>query len=291
MFKNSKQFYNSFKSSFNKNTFKNFSSFNNNMNSSTKQSIMYGLLGVSTAGLGFLCFQNLSKGSTYTKALINTSQSQEKEIVNRRLRSTMVYFCSGLGLTAGLTAVMARSPKLAPIYTNPFVSFGMMIPTIFFIYKTRSTPSDSNMKPFYYFGFNTCMAFSLAPFALIIPMKVLRDAGILTSGLFAGLGLVSMTSRDDAFLGMSGFLGAGLGAMIALSFANIFLQSPIINSIWLYGGLILFSGFTIYDIKQLQIKAKKEISYDPMYNSIGIYLDFIQLFIRMAMIMNNRKNK
>lgn len=290
MFKNSKQFFKSFKSTFNKNSFKSFSSFNP-MNQGTKQGLMYGLLGVSSAGLAYLCYHNLSRGSTYTKALLHSAETHDREIVNRRLRSTMVYFCSGLGITAGLTAVMARSPKMLPLYTNPILSFGMIIPTIFFMYKTTTTPPQNSLKPLYFFGFNTCMAFSLAPFAMIIPISTLRDAGILTSGLFAGLGLVAGTSRDDAFLGMSGMLGAGLGAMIALSFANIFLQSPIIHNIWLYGGLALFSAFTLYDIKNLQIKAKKEINFDPMASSIGIYLDFIQLFIRMAMILNDKKRK
>jgi FtsH-binding integral membrane protein len=286
MFKNTKLFAKTVKTMY-KFPSKNFSGFN--QGGSNTKTYMYGLLGLSTAGLSYLCFRNWTTSSSYAKALVNTKESFNNNIVNERTKSTMVYFSSGLALTAGLTFAMAKSGRLLTLSQNPILSFGMIIPTALCIYKIATTPVSSPTKPLYFLGFNACMAFSLAPICYIIPLTVLKDAGLLTSGVFAGLGLVAANSRDDAFLGMSGLLGAGLGGMIALSFANIFLNSPVIFNIWLYGGLALFTAFALYDIKMVQIKAKKEANFDPMYNSIHVYLDFINLFIRIAYILNNRK--
>ena len=138
---------------------------------------------------------------------------------------------------------------------NPFSLILTLPATIFFNYKIHSTPKESPMKSLYFLGFNSVMAFNLCPIAAIIPMTILRDAGILTTGLFGGLGLVAATSRDESFLGMGGILGAGLGTLAALSIANIFLNSPIIHNIWLYGGLALFAGMTLYDVKKIQVLA------------------------------------
>lgn len=270
---------------------KRFSGFNSNSGSGFANKAMLGLFGFSSLGLSFLCYKSWTHRSSQTKALLSSQESFSSDIVNERTKSTLVYFSSGLALTAGLTAMMAKSGRLLRLSNNPFLSFGLIIPNMYFIYKIGSTPVSDPMKPAYFLAFNSLMAFNLAPFAAYMPIVVLKDAGILTSGIFGGLGLVAVNSRDDAFLGMSGILGAGLGGMIALSFANIFLNSPVIFNIWLYGGLALFTGFALYDIKQVQIRAKKQANFDPMWNSIHMYLDFINLFIRLAYILNGRKNK
>ena len=80
---------------------------------------------------------------------------------------------------------------------------------------------------------------------------------------------------------MSGFLGAGLGGLVAIGIANIFLQSNALFNIWLYGGLALFLGFTMYDMKEVQNRAKRSVYFDPMSQSVGVYLDFVNIFIRL----------
>jgi FtsH-binding integral membrane protein len=53
----------------------------------------------------------------------------------------------------------------------------------------------------------------------------------------------------------------------------------------LYGGLGLFSLFVLYDTQKILEKAKNDAAYDPINGSIGIYLDFINIAIRILKIM------
>jgi FtsH-binding integral membrane protein len=285
MFKN--KFSQQFKSFFNTANKKNFSS---NFNPNVKSTFMYGILGVSTFGLSYITYNNLKHSASYSKALLSSQSTLRSDIVHQRTRDTLVYFSSGLVLTAGLTTLMAKG-KILNLAMNPFAGLVAILPTLYFMYKVKTSSDQSSLKPFYFLGFNACMAFTLTPFRAFIPLTILRDAGILTSGVFAGLALITATSKDDAFLYWSGVLGAGLGGLAALSIANIFFNSPVIFNIWLYGGLALFTAFTLYDMKKIQIKAKKETYFNAMGESIEVYMDFIQIFIRLAMIMNNRKNK
>ena len=265
--------------------------FSNGGNNKVGRMFGYGALGLATGGLAFLTMRNMSIGANYSKQLLNTKESKSKMEVQERTKQTVLYFTGGLAATAGIATLMLRNPRLMNFAISPF-SFFVAFPSLLFCsYKIHSTPVQDPLKNLYFLGYLSTMAFVICPLGTFIPISILRDAGIMTSGLMGGLGVVAFTSKDDAFLGWSGALGIGLGGLAALSIANIFLNSPIINSIWLWGGLALFSAMTMYDIKQVQIRAQKETRFDAMAQSLHIYQDFIQLFIRIAMILNNQKRK
>lgn len=267
---------------------RNFSMFNSKP-TSTSRTLGYGLLGLGASGLGYLMYHNSKANANYQKQLISSQVSMKSEIVNQRTRDTLVYFCGGLGLTSVSAFALSKFPKMLQL-SSAGMSALITLPVMFLlIHKIRTTPISDSTKPLYFVAFNTMIAFSLCPLAAYAPVSVLRDAALLTGGTFAGLGAVAVTSKDDAFLGLSGILGAGLGGLCAISIANIFMQSTMIHNIWLYGGLGLFLAFTLYDIKEIQIKAKKEQRFDPMWNSLSIYLDFINIFVRLVSILGNRK--
>merc|ERR1711983_532995 len=89
-----------------------------------------------------------------------------------------------------------------------------------------------------------------------------------------GLGVVFMSSIASAFLPPTTAMGAGL------------------YSIALYGGLILFSGFLLYDTQRIIKKAENHPNYgygiqkyDPVNNSISIFMDAVNIFVRIAQIL------
>ena len=92
--------------------------------------------------------------------------------------------------------------------------------------------------------------------------------------LAMGLGVVFMSSIASAFLPPTTALGAGVA------------------SIALYGGLILFSGFLLYDTQRIVYKAEHHPNYgfgvqkyDPVNNSISIFMDAVNIFVRIAQIL------
>ena len=83
----------------------------------------------------------------------------------------------------------------------------------------------------------------------------------------------------------------GLCGLIGVSFVNLFWPSPIMTSICLYGGLLLFGGFVLYDTQKLVHNATYKSSWDPINESISIYLDAIIIFQKFLIIFMNNKNK
>lgn len=254
----------------------------------------YGLVGLGVGGLGYLMWRNGHSRADYSRNLIASGNYVSNDISLRRTRDTMVYFSGGLALTSALTGAMLRSPTILK-YSMGWGSLLLTIPgTMFCMYQMYTTPplpENALAKHVYWTGFNALIAFSLVPLIASSHLLAVRDAFIVTSGALAGLGLVASNARDDAFLGMSGFLGAGLGGIAVIGIANIFMKSNALFNVWLYGGLALFLAYVLYDMKEVQLRAKRAPYFDPMSESIKVYLDFVNIFVRILMIMNGRRDK
>ena len=57
-------------------------------------------------------------------------------------------------------------------------------------------------------------------------------------------------------------------------------------SISIYGGLILFSMLLLYDTQKIVKHAESSPHFDPINHSISIYMDAINIFVRMAIILS-----
>lgn len=85
------------------------------------------------------------------------------------------------------------------------------------------------------------------------------------------------------------FLIAG----IVLSIINLFLENSMLEVFLDWFILILFMGITIYDINKMKL-----LQQDPSLNSdkiyiycaMQLYLDFINIFLRILSIFGKRKN-
>jgi growth hormone-inducible transmembrane protein len=58
-------------------------------------------------------------------------------------------------------------------------------------------------------------------------------------------------------------------------------------NIWLYGGLLLISAYTLHDVQKIIHNAKSKATWDPVNESLDIYLDAIIMFKRFLMIFIN----
>ena len=115
--------------------------------------------------------------------------------------------------------------------------------------------------------------------------------------MVGGLSTVAACAPNDKFLYMGGPLAMGFGVVFASSIASMFLPPTTalgagVYSIALYGGLILFGGFILYDTQKIIHRAEQHPTYgydiqkyDPINSSMGIYTDTLNIFIRIAQIL------
>ncbi|VDD76534.1 unnamed protein product [Mesocestoides corti] len=143
----------------------------------------------------------------------------------------------------------------------------------------------------------------LAPICLV-GGPILTRAALYTGGIVGGLSAVAISAPSDRFLTWGGPLAIGLGVVFVSSLGSMFL-SPMgrlgagLYGISLYGGLVLFSGFMLYDTQMVIRRAEQHPPpnrmiygspglatrpFDPINNSIKILLDTVNIFVRMVAI-------
>jgi FtsH-binding integral membrane protein len=140
------------------------------------------------------------------------------------------------------------------------------------------------------------MGMFIAPLAMLGGSILIRAAWY-TAGIVGGLSTVAVCAPSEKFLNMAGPLAIGLGVVVAASIGSMFLPPATalgasLYSLSLYGGLVLFSGFLLYDT-QLIVKEAEGYPphgvggrpFDPVNAALRIYIDTINIFVRMVAIL------
>lgn len=208
--------------------------------------------------------------------------------VQHRVRTTLGYFgaaCTGTGFFMHAM----RNSSLA--YMNPWLYMGLSIAMLIGVHVT-DYQNNWMLKNLLYAGWVGLVSTSLVPLIHMYSMPILFDAMLATGVTVGSLGAVAYNAPSQQFLNMGGVLAIGLGGMLGVSLLSMFNPaSKALFNIWLYGGLGLFSMFVLYDTQMILERAKTEPRFDPINQSIHVYLDAIQIFIRFAMIFGNAKKK
>lgn len=149
-------------------------------------------------------------------------------------------------------------------------------------------------------GFNLCQAAVLSPLMFVQPALLAR-AGLYTIAMMGSIAFVGATAKQEKYLYLGGPLLAGVAIVAVSGFAPLVLPATAMRTlmwsekIWLYGGLAVFGGFTLYDTQKILHHARMAqrgvIQKDVVNESISLELDFLNIFIRMVQILGMRNQK
>jgi len=248
--------------------------------------------GAAALGIGALCASGLSQPASYVPASSRNLMGQlggkaYAERVRWRVGKTYAYLAAGLAMTAGVaTFAFQRGLAARMANMNPMVlAFGGIAASIGCMMGTRATPYDNPMKHVWWSGFNAITGLTLVPVGLYGGALV-TQAAMITACIVGSLSAVAACSPGDTFLSMGPMLGCGLGVVLAASLGSMFFPgSTLLMNVSLYGGLGLFGLYTCYDTQKIMYHAQMDNNYDPINRELGIYLDTINIFIRVVQIL------
>ncbi|CRK89602.1 CLUMA_CG003237, isoform A [Clunio marinus] len=253
------------------------------------------LVGGSAIGLGALCFYGLGLGSG-TNTLHNSHLWPE--FVKQRIRDTYMYFGASIAISAGSAYAVFRTPALLNLVSRSgwlaiLATFAVMIGSGMVAQSIPYSPGFG-AKQLAWMTHSAIIGAVVAPLCFVGGPIMLRAAWY-TAGVVGGLSTIAVCAPSEKFLTLGGPLAMGLGAVFAASIASSFLPATTalgagLYSISLYGGLLLFSGFLLYDTQKIIKRAENQPLYggqlfDPVNNSISIYLDTLNIFIRIVSIL------
>jgi len=142
-------------------------------------------------------------------------------------------------------------------------------------------------------GFGFFEGLSIGPLLLQVAQidpSIITTAFLGTVCVFACFSAAAYYAERRSYLFLGGMLGSALSLMVLLGFLNIFFRSTAMFNLMLYGGLIVFCGFIMFDT-QLIIEKASYGQKDFIWDSLELFLDFVAIFVRLLIILSKDKKK
>ena len=211
---------------------------------------------------------------------------------------SQVYAWMTLGLftTAAVAFVFAYSPPLQAFYlTNPdlvsitFILQLLLVIGFSFLINKISAPVAALLFMIY----SASVGFTFASLFLIYTESSIFTTFLATAGTFAVMSAIGFITKVD-LTKIGGIAIMGLIGLIIGSLVNIFLQSTGFSIFLTYAGIFVFMVLIAYDTQKIKkYAALAEQGGRSVQLSIiaalSLYLDFINLFIRLLSLFGKRK--
>jgi len=227
------------------------------------------------------------------------------QVVRDRVKDTYMYFGASLGATAASAVAIFRTPALINMVSRGgLMAMGVSIAAMIgSSMLARSIPYQQGLGAKQAAWLVHCAVLG----AVIAPLcflggPLLTRAAYYTAGMVGGLSTVAVCAPSDKFLYMGGPLAMGLGVVFCASLGSAFLPPTTalgasLYSISMYGGLLLFGAFLLYDTQKIIHKAERHPvgygapQFDPINASMSIYMDTINIFVRIATLLAGGRKK
>ncbi|KAL2042127.1 hypothetical protein N7G274_005315 [Stereocaulon virgatum] len=219
------------------------------------------------------------------------------------LNETFLHTGLGVGIIGVAAQALHRSGWSYKLMTmNPWVVIGGgLVLSIGSMYATFATDPDNYVQKYTLWStFNLAQAAILSPLFFMQPALLAR-AGLYTVAMMGSIAFVGATAKQEKYLYLGGPLLAGVAIVAVSGFAPLVLPATAARTlmwserIWLYGGLAVFGGFTLYDTQKILQHARMSerglVKKDVVNESISLELDFLNIFIRMVQILGMRNQR
>ena len=136
---------------------------------------------------------------------------------------------------------------------------------------------------------------SLSTIIIIYTEGSVVYAFMITMIVFTSMAIIGHTTKADISK-FSSILFAGLISVILLSILNFFIRSSSMDYILSVISIIVFLGLTAYDMQKLKYyydyysDSDEQLNKAAVFGAFQLYLDFINLFIRIIQIFGKRNN-
>ena len=213
--------------------------------------------------------------------------------MNKLLSKSFLWMFIGLLVTFATGYIVSISDTMLDAVFNSSLYWVFIIAefalVIFFSIRVRKMSPTTAKICFLLYSFVTVLTFSsiFVLFELDSVMMVFLIAA-LVFGLFGMIGY--KTNTDLSNIGT--ILLMGLLAVIVCSIINVFIGNDTFDLIVSIITLVVFFGYTAYDIQKIKELSEENIDNEVLAinGAFELYLDFINIFIRLLSIIGDAKD-
>ncbi|MCP4753196.1 MAG: Bax inhibitor-1/YccA family protein [Proteobacteria bacterium] len=188
-------------------------------------------------------------------------------------------------LAAGASwATINSEPFLATVLNNYMLFIILEFAVIFLTMWARKKETLGLVA---LFSFTMLTGVTTAPILLRYSGATVTNAAFLTGIVFAGLSFYAIVSKKDfSFLG--GMLTTGLIVLIIGGLLNaLIFQSSAVSFLYSAAGVILFSGFILYDTSNI---LKRYPTDEYISATLSLYLDILNIFLLLLHLLGGSRD-
>jgi uncharacterized protein len=208
---------------------------------------------------------------------------------------TYRWMTAGVALTALVAWLTASSPALLDIiFGNRIVYWGLFGVQILMVmtFSAVAVRASTLVAGAMFLAYAAISGLTLSAICLLYTGNSLALTFGVTAGAFGGLSLFGLfTKRDLSSVGR--FAIFALFGLIIASLVNFFLQSPAMQWIISFVGVLIFGALTAYDTQKLRAMflAGGGGGNLALRGALTLYLDFINMFLFLLRFFGNRSSR
>lgn len=223
----------------------------------------------------------------------NNQEPIAQEVKNDFIPKT--FFWMFLGLLG--TAIVAWYTYSSGLFINILANdaFGILliaeivVVLLFSFLFRKLSPTAVGILYFIYAAIN---GVTMSTIFVVFELNSIILLFVASSVLFGGLALYGYKTSKDLSNWRTLLFGTLLIGLI-VSLINLFIKNSMLDIILDWVILLVFFGITVYDmnkIKQLSLDENLDKSKLHIYGAMELYLDFINIFLRILSIFGKRRN-
>lgn len=199
------------------------------------------------------------------------------------------------GLTAYYTAI---TPVLIQfIFSSQIIFIGLLIFELILVIALSAFIKKVSAKTatllFILYSFVTGLTLSVI--FLIYTIQSINLVFFITAGMFGLMSFLGYTTKID-LTKLGPILLIGLLGIIIAGFLNFIFQNSLLDFIITVVGVIIFTGLTAYDIQRIKKaniignEGTEEDKKEAIIGALTLYLDFINLFLKLLRLLGKRRD-
>jgi len=229
----------------------------------------------------------LYKGGQKGGIKIKSTFSNFSSLLNEK-KGLMIMVFANLITQLGITYYVMTNTKVTEKDNNNLKHWLLIIATLIIIFILALVPMPSWLKFILFSAFSYIWGILLASFKLKV-----NDDNLINMAMLGTIGIFAIMFLIGAFLLATGielglktgvFLFVSLTILIIAQIFNIFHKSTMLMKLLAAIGIVIFSGYIIYDTN---IILQRNYYGDFITASLDYYLDIINVFIKLTILNDN----
>ncbi len=208
--------------------------------------------------------------------------------INKTLASTFLWMFLGVMSTAIIAAITYYSGAVIDI-VDSWMFIGIIQIVIAIVMGLLINKMPVGLTTFLFFLYSMLTGLTFSVIFAAFELETIAYALFATAGFYGVLAYIGYrTEADLTNIGRILFITLIFG--LILSIINIFMGSETLDIVLDWVLLAVFAGLTIYDMNKVKNMAQMGMETDrvAIYGAFQLYLDFINMFIRILSIMGRR---